>query len=605
MPRPRRYNFPDGKKPSIRKTLSDCRFALSWMFRISKPYVFFKVFFAIDSQVILLLENTFLISHIIRIVEEGRPFTDILPMFIPIAAAVIFNMLFTSWMEIKVMAKWEEKINKELRLTLYQKAADMDMARYDDPTFYNDFVWAMQEAPSHMFAVLGSFCTLCSTVAVIAVMGGYVIATDPVGLLFLGATLVITLILGIKGNKRFMEREEERIPHSRRADYIKRVFYLADYAKDLRMGEMQEMLYEDFDESEQLEKAVTKKHARPLFLISYLRSIFWDVIPFDCAYMTYLLYQTLVVDALAYSELYALYRSVSNLQNDLTWMTNLLPEFQQHAMYIEKIRTFLETENKLPDNGTTAVPATGSLTLSHVDFAYPNADDLTLRDISLEIPHGSKIALVGYNGAGKSTLVKLLMRLYDPTSGEIRYGEHSLPSYPLKDYRGNVSTLFQDYQIIASTLAENITMGHPLDEARLLDVLHKVGFDEVLEKLPLGIHTPLTKEFDDNGVNLSGGEAQKIAIARVLYSDADVLILDEPSSALDPIAEYRLNETIRELASDKTIIFISHRLSTTRMADTIFMLENGRVIERGSHEDLIKQNGKYAEMFNLQAEKYR
>ncbi len=154
-------------------------------------------------------------------------------------------------------------------------------------------------------------------------------------------------------------------------------------------------------------------------------------------------------------------------------------------------------------------------------------------------------------------------------------------------------------------MAENVTMGEPLDEARLLDVLHRVGFDEVLERLPLGIHTPLTKEFEESGTNLSGGEAQKLAIARVLYSNAEVLILDEPSSALDPLSEYRLNQTIRELASDKTILFISHRLSTTRMADTIFMLEDGQVIEQGSHDELIEAGGKYAEMFNLQAEKYR
>ncbi len=604
MPRYRPL-IPKDQRPTARKTLSDSLFALSWMFRISKAYVFFKVFFAIDSSVILLFEKTFLIAYIIRIVEEGRPFTDIFPMFLPVTAVVIFNMLFSSWMETKVMAKWEEKINKEIRLTLYKKAADMDMAKYDDPTFYNDFVWAMQEAPPHMFAALNSFCTLCSTVAVIFVMGGYVVSTDPVGLIFLGVTLLVTVLLGLMSNKRMMIREEERIPHSRRAEYIKRVFYLADYAKDLRMGEMNDMLYDDFDESEELEKAATKKHARPLFFLRYLRNIFWDVIPFDCAYMTYLLYQTLVTNSLAYSELYALYRSVSNLQYDLTWMTNLLPEFQQHAMYIGKIRTFLESENHLPDNGKHEIPTEGTLSLSDVYFAYPNTDEDTLCGVSLTIPHGSKVALVGYNGAGKSTLVKLLMRLYDPTSGDIRYGDGTLADYPLADYRARVAVLFQDYQIIAATLAENVTMGEEIDEARVLDVLHKVGFDEMLQKLPLGIHTPLTKEFDDSGINLSGGEAQKIAIARVLYSNAQVLILDEPSSALDPIAEYRLNETIRELAADKTVIFISHRLSTTRMADTIFMLENGQVIERGSHDELMQQNGKYAEMFNLQAEKYR
>ena len=604
MPRHRPY-IPKEQRPTARKTLADSWFSLCWMFRICKPYFFFKIFFAVDSSVILILEKTFLISYIIKIVEEGRPFTDIFPMFLPVTAVVVFNMLFTSWMEVKVMPKWEEKINKEIRLTLYEKAAKMDMAKYDDPTFYNDFVWAMQEAPPHMFSALNSFCTLCSTVSVILMMGGYVIAKDPVGLIFLGVTLLITVLLGFKSNDHMMKREEERIPHNRRAGYIKRVFYLADYAKDLRMGDMKEMLDDDYDESEALETAVTKKHSRPLFILRYLRNIFWDVIPFDCAYMTYLLYQTLVANALAYSELFALYRSVSSLQYDLTWMTNLLPEFQQHAMYIGKIRTFLETDNTLPDEGKIAVPHEGDIEIAHLDFAYPNVADLTLRDVSLTIPHGAKIAFVGYNGAGKSTLVKLLMRLYDPTAGTVSYGGNTLPDYPLAAYRERVAVLFQDYQIIAATLAENVTMGAQVDEARVLDVLHKVGFDEMLQKLPLGIHTPLTKEFDDEGVNLSGGEAQKIAIARVLYSNAQVLILDEPSSALDPLSEYRLNETIRELASDKTVIFISHRLSTTRMADTIFMLENGTVIEQGSHDELIAQGGKYAEMFNLQAEKYR
>ncbi len=597
--------IPKDQRPSFKKTLKNCWFAISWMFRICPLYVIGKVIAAVDSSLILIFENTFLIAYVIKVVEEGRPFTDIFPMFIPVTAVVVFNMLFFAWVEIKCFPKGEEKINKQLRLTLYKKAAEMDMAKYDDPTFYNDFVWAMQEAPTHIFAVLGTFSSVCSVIALVGVMGGYVISADPIGLIFLGASLTVTLLLSLKQNKRIMMRDEERVPISRRADYIKRVFYLSDYAKDLRMGDMHDMLYDDFDDSEEEEIKVVKKHAKPMFFLRFFNGICWDILPFDMAYMTYLLYQTLVAGKLEYSALYALYRSTSNLQNDLSWMTHLFPEFQQHAMYIDKLRTFLEAENHLPDTGKETMPDKGVYHLENVRFAYPNADEDTLKGISMTLPHGAKIAFVGYNGAGKSTLVKLLMRLYDPTDGTVSYGGHVLCDYPLADYRSRVAVLFQDYQIIAATLAQNVAMGEDVDEARVLDALHKVGFDEVLATLPLGIHTPLTKEFDDEGVNLSGGEAQKIAIARVLYSNAQVLILDEPSSALDPLSEYRLNETIRELAADKTVIFISHRLSTTRMADTIFMLENGTVIEQGSHDDLMAQNGKYAEMFNLQAEKYR
>ncbi|MBQ3093689.1 MAG: ABC transporter ATP-binding protein [Clostridia bacterium] len=593
------------KKISVMDTVRNTWYALKWLFSLSPLYVIVTIISEINSQVILMLENTFLIAYIVDCVQYGRPFTDIFKFFIPVTAVVVFNMLFFAWMEVAVLSKAREKVDKGMRLTLYEKAANMDMARYDDPTFYNDFVWAMQEAPAHIHGTLQTVAKLCSTVALILCMGIYVLAVDPIGILFVVGSMSITLLFNFKINKRWMRQHEELMPHSRRADYIKRVFYLNDYAKDMRMGEMTDMLYDDFDASEKNETAVIKKHAKPIGIMTYIQGIFWDVLSFDALYMTYLLFKTLVLGALSYGSLLALYRSASNLQNRLSSFTWIFPEFQQHAMYIEKVRTFREAENALPDVGEKAVPAHGAYTLCGVDFAYPGAKDATLHDVSMTIPAGAKVALVGYNGAGKSTLVKLLMRLYDPTVGEIRYGDHALAEYPLSEYRSQVAVLFQDYQMIAASLADNITMGEPLDEERLLDVLHQVGFDEMLEKLPLGIHTPLTKEFDENGVNLSGGEAQKIAIARVLYSSADVFILDEPSSALDPLSEYRLNETIRELAADKTVIFISHRLSTTRMADTIFMLENGRVIEHGSHDALMSKNGKYAEMFRLQAEKYR
>ena len=166
--------------------------------------------------------------------------------------------------------------------------------------------------------------------------------------------------------------------------------------------------------------------------------------------------------------------------------------------------------------------------------------------------------------------------------------------------------MFQDFEIIATDIAHNINMNdQALDEQRAEKVLRKVAFWDRFQSMPEGYKTQLTREFDDNGINLSGGEAQKIALARVLYADAGVIILDEPSSALDPIAEYQLNKTITELATDKTVIIISHRLSTTRFVDKIYMLENGQIIEQGNHESLMALKGKYAEMFTLQAEKYR
>ena len=222
-------------------------------------------------------------------------------------------------------------------------------------------------------------------------------------------------------------------------------------------------------------------------------------------------------------------------------------------------------------------------------------------------PH-EKIAIVGYNGAGKTTLIKLLMRLYDPTEGEILFGGKNVKEYDTESYRKEFAAVFQDYQIFAATLGENVVMDNVetggSEEAKIMSALVQGDFGDKLNELSLGIYTPLTKEFEKSGVNLSGGEAQKVAIARAFYKPAQFAILDEPSSALDPIAEYKLNQNMVEIAKEKTVVFISHRLSTTVMADKIYMFEKGEIIEQGTHRELMELGGKYAEMFIKQSNSY-
>ena len=234
-----------------------------------------------------------------------------------------------------------------------------------------------------------------------------------------------------------------------------------------------------------------------------------------------------------------------------------------------------------------------------------------LHDVSLTLRRGEKLAIVGYNGAGKTTLIKLVMRLYDPTSGRILYNGQDIREFDLADYRAHIGAVFQDYCLFAATVAENVMGGRydasPESEAAVRKALDSASFTERLATLEKGLDTPLTRELDENGVNLSGGEAQKIAIARVFVRPYELIIMDEPSSALDPVAEYELNHSILNAADrqDRTVIFISHRLSTTRFADRILLFADGCLRESGSHDRLMELNGLYAEMFRMQAEKYR
>ena len=240
--------------------------------------------------------------------------------------------------------------------------------------------------------------------------------------------------------------------------------------------------------------------------------------------------------------------------------------------------------------------------IENLSFTYEGNSEPTLKDISLTIKPYEKIALVGYNGAGKTTLTNLLLRLYDPTEGSILIDGEDIRTATVDSHRDRFAAVFQDFQLFSCNVGENVALDKDYDMGRVEEALGHSGFSKPLKK---GTETELLREFDDEGVMLSGGESQKVAIARAFYKNCPYVILDEPSANLDPVAEYNLNRAMTEASDNKTVIFISHRLSTTVHADRIYVMEKGRIIESGSHEELMEKNGTYAYMFNLQAEKYQ
>ncbi len=322
----------------------------------------------------------------------------------------------------------------------------------------------------------------------------------------------------------------------------------------------------------------------------------------------YLCFKTLVKKTLKFGDLASLISAVWTFSYRASTFIKVFTDLSEQSLYVDNFRAFLAYRPKIENQaGLDAPDKPAPISLKNVSFKYEGAEHYSLKNINLDIKPYEKIAIVGYNGAGKSTLVKLLMRLYDVTDGEISMDGTNIKEFATASYRKVFGSVFQDYKVFAGTVAENVEMNFT-DETRkgqIIDALEKSGFGEKLSTLPKGIETPLTREFSEDGINLSGGEEQKIAIARIFAKNCSCVILDEPSSALDPISEYKLNQTMMTLSEHKTVIFISHRLSTTCMADRIIMLENGEIIEEGTHESLMNENGKYAQMFLKQAEKYR
>jgi ATP-binding cassette subfamily B protein len=285
----------------------------------------------------------------------------------------------------------------------------------------------------------------------------------------------------------------------------------------------------------------------------------------------------------------------------------------ENNLFVGTLFEFLEYEPKIksPENAVAIEPSPEvkglDIEFRNVSFTYPGKSEPALKNINFRIAPGEAIALVGRNGAGKTTLVKLLARLYDPDEGEIFIGGRNVKEYDLQDLREQVGVIFQDYATYFMTARENIGVGR-LSEIENLGLVQesarKSGANTVIERLPKGYESMLGRWFTE-GTQLSGGEWQKIALARAFIRDARILILDEPTSSLDAQAEYEVFAHFRELTEGKTAIFISHRFSTVRLADRIFVIENGTILESGSHRELMELDGRYAELFNLQAEAYR
>ncbi len=501
------------------------------------------------------------------------------------------------------MPKQKEKLYFAVYKTIYEKAAKMDYEAYDNPEFYNDLVLAMNSMNQRAYTVLQDVQDVLTNVISVLTIGAVIISIDPICLLFVMVCVAIMTPIGRLIAKVNVERTEAMTPLDRKNLYFSRVFYLQDYAKELRLsraGEMIERRYNQniFDRIKTISPYLTKQwklyfcqESLPMTLLIYLG-------------ITLLMgYKAIVTKEVTMGDFAATFNGATSISTSVFALTSHLAiNVRENGLYVEKFRRFMNAKEKMVSGTKTTVFENPSvIKFENVSFKYPGTEKYVLKNINLEISPYKKIAFVGYNGAGKTTLTNLLLRLYDVTDGAITIDGVNIKEWDIKTYHKNFAAVFQDFSLFGATLGENVSMDDYPEKERVEEAVKAADFDR---HLPDGTDSILLREFDDDGVSLSGGEAQKIAIARAFYKECPFAILDEPSANLDPVAEYALNQSMAKAAKDKTVLFISHRLSTTIMADEIYMLENGEIIEHGSHEELMELDGKYAYMFKLQADKY-
>lgn len=536
---------------------------------------------------------------------DGESFDKLSKIILSYAVYLVLFYIFHYWYWNFYNPVIRQKLHIKMHADLFGQAVKIDLCKYDDPEFYNQFIWAMDKSYEHAVGMMEDTGKLINRCVASSTLTCVLFGVDKTVAMLILVASFLRVYLTFEYNKTNLKCTESLNPLERKGEYIKRVFRLPDYAKDLRITNVQKPLMKEYVNNVEKQKEIVVEYGKKMAVLQSLSVSLSMVI--ENGLIILVLYKVMVSGQLGLGG----FAVAMNASWKMFWllgdMISRLMKYHEHGGFVEKMFTFLDCKPRIVDGTENALPFE-SLVIRNLQFAYDNnKENSVIQNVEMEIRKGDKIAIVGYNGAGKTTFTKLLMRLYDPNDGEILYNGKNLKEYNLKSLRSRIAAVFQDYRIFSCSLAENVAGGNcdEKDSERIKDALYRSTFREKLEEMSLGIYTQLTREFDHSGTQLSGGEQQKVAIARTFYKDADLMILDEPSSALDPDAEYALNQAIMKNVTDKTVIFISHRLSTTRNADCIYMFDNGQIVEYGTHEELIAAKGKYAYMFQLQAEKYR
>lgn len=589
------------KEPS---TFSNIIYFIKILFKISPLLVIGEALWGVMLRLPTRLISVIGVKYVIDNAGNENGGRKIVFAIIAIAAILFFSELLC-WLFREFFWNVEkEKVNQGLSTMLYNKAKELDLEAYDDPSFYNNFILAVEASSGNLNNMLNLIRQYMGEVVTLVTICSVILTIDPICLVIVLVTVAVFTPISRKIADLQLERRVENNRLHRRADYFARVFYLQYYAKEVRMNGIKPLLIKRYNEAADDVIDCQKKYVKKIDILYFIQETGVQIVGFMLVLPLYLGYCVLVSKTISSGDFVAAFNGAWGIAASFSFLTVYISRtFSEQSKVIYKVREFLGRENKLADGTHTAeMSEPETIELKNVSFTYPGNDKPTLKNINLTLNPYEKIALVGYNGAGKTTLTNLLLRLYDVTDGEILIGGRNIKDETIKSHRNRFSAVFQDFQLFAATLGENVALDTDYNENEVMQALKHSGFDK---ELPNGVHTEVLREFDDSGMMFSGGEAQKITVARAFYKNCPYVIMDEPSANLDPVAEYNLNKSMTEVAKNKTVIFISHRLSTTRHADRIYVMENGEIVENGTHDELMSQNGKYAYMFNLQAEKYR
>lgn len=593
----------------MKKILRSAKLSFGLIWSFNKKYLLLT-FINIALSAIQVFPGMYLMTYSIDLLTNRAAFRDYFAMLCVIIGIMLATALMLMFVNNR-LAYEKENLRSSLRNHVNRVCLDSDYMELQMKSYHEKREFALKAIDNDSLDLF--IDSVKSLVSSLIILSGVVFIVSRVSLLIM-IPVVISLLLNLlddylNARQNFVDTKED-IEYRRKSSYLHSISSDFAYAKEIRMFNLKERFKARMDEVEELMiklREIRRKRLKPSAMLVYSSEALLDI-------SVYLYFGWKVISAaisLGNFSLHvnALHQLHSSFQDVIYIATNFIVNIE----YLEGLFDFIKLRN---DKKTAAAARSdgeadrAELCFENVSFRYPGSENYALKNVSLKIDSGEKILVVGENGAGKTTFVKLICGLLKPTSGRILLNGVDISTIPYDEYLHSLSAVFQDYKLFAVSIAENISALSVRewtedDYGRVERSIADVGLAEKISSLPLNIKTSLYRTFDKNGVELSGGEAQKLAIARAIYKDAPIIILDEPTSALDPKAEHEIFGGFQKLAAGRTAVYVSHRLSSVKFTDRIVVFESGELKECGTHEELMKNDGQYAKLYSMQAELYK
>lgn len=593
------------KKYSYKNAFSDAKFMLSFVWKCSKALFFLKIFEILKSAFALVV-NAYSIKIIIDSLINGADLKRIIIIIVIIQG--IIQLLYTIDIFIvnMLIPRIEYKIRNKLQNVFIEKSVKVDLENYENTEFYDHYTKAMKIADNKALAYINYIKDIISAIINMILVSFIITRVDLYMLVFIGAIVILTIIdqkYSIRYSSILYDSEESI---NRRMNYIKNIAHNRKYAKEVRAYDMGNFLLKKhniaFDEKYKVYKKINRKYWSLKYTVATLRN-FLLVIGL-LVYVSYLVINRKISIgdfSLVIGAIFLTAKFISDITNSLEQIKHQGEFYVSHLKVIFNSKSEIETE---VNKNEVAVIEDKSyrIEFKNVYFKYPSHEEWVLQDINFVLNSGDKLAIVGKNGAGKSTIIKLLLRFYDVTRGEILFNGQNIKNINVKELRKSFSIILQDFNIYSFTVAENILMDS-YDESKKDEIeksLKLFGLDSYVKKHGDVSEVYINRDFDEKGIGLSDGMMQQLAISRATISEGHIALFDEPNSSLDPLAEHELNNKIISKLNDKSAIFVTHRLSTAVMADRIILIDKGKILETGSHKELIEKHGLYYEMYEKQ-----